>query len=423
MERLAQRPQSFSNQDHFVCVQSVTVDPQGFLWVLDPAAPGNEFNLDAGPKLVKIDLDTDTVVKTIPFGRDVVPQGSYANDVRISPDGRTAYLTDSGIKGALLVTDIPTGRTRRLLDGHPSTQVDPRVTVHTDGQPLKRPDGRGPTFAADGIALDPAGAYLYWQALTGNTLYRIPTTALRPGLTPARVAAAVETLGTTCVADGYWMDAKGRLWITSPEDRQREAPPTRRHAEDRGARQTPPLARQHGRRPRRLPLRHRIAYPGHGPVPRERVHPHRPLHPLALQTLMHITITDTITPATQALISDSLQDFNTEAAGYADKRDLAVLIQDPVTNETLGGALGRTTYGLLFLDLFHLPKTLRGQGLGTKVLQTFEDEGRRRGCRTAMLYTISFQAPAFYERMGWRRFGEIPCEPTGTSRIFMTKEL
>ena len=48
-----------SNGDHFVCVQSVTVDAQGFLWVVDPAAPGNEFNLDGGPKLVKIDLRTD----------------------------------------------------------------------------------------------------------------------------------------------------------------------------------------------------------------------------------------------------------------------------------------------------------------------------------------------------------------------------
>ena len=38
----------------------------------------------------------------------------------------------------------------------------------------------------------------------------------------------------------------------------------------------------------------------------------------------------------------------------------------------------------------------------------------------AMLYTISFQAPGFYERHGWREFGRIPCDPPGTSRIFMT---
>src|SRR5256886_11992358 len=57
-----------------------------------------------------------------------------------------------------------------------------------------------------------------------------------------------------------------------------------------------------------------------------------------------------------------------------------------------------------------------GTGLGTEVLRMFEDEGRRRGCRSAVLYTISFQAPGFYERNGWRRFGEIPCDPPGTDR-------
>ena len=208
-----------SNGDHFVCVQSVTVDPQGFLWVVDPAAPGNEFNLDGGPKLVRVDLATDKVVQVVRFGRDTVPQGSYLNDVRVSPDGRWAYLTDSGVRGALLVVDLRTGKPRRVLDGHPSTQVEPGVIVHTDGQELRRPDGREVKFSADGIALDRQGRFLYWQALTGRTLYRLPTGILtNPTVSPARLAAAVTKVGTTNVADGLWMDAKGNIWVTSPED-------------------------------------------------------------------------------------------------------------------------------------------------------------------------------------------------------------
>jgi len=205
--------------DHFVCVQSVTVDPQGFLWVVDPAAPGNEFSLDGGPKLVKIDLGTDKVVQAIRFGRDTVPQGSYLNDVRVSPDGRFAFLTDSGVRGALLVVDLRAGKARRVLDGHPSTQVEKDVIVHSDGQELRRPDNRGPMFAADGIALDRQGRFLYWQALTGKTLYRLPAAMLaNPTVSPARLASAVERVGTTGVADGLWMDGKGNLWVTSPEE-------------------------------------------------------------------------------------------------------------------------------------------------------------------------------------------------------------
>ncbi len=136
-----------------------------------------------------------------------------------------------------------------------------------------------------------------------------------------------------------------------------------------------------------------------------------------------IVVTNVIEPAARKAISEGLDSFNDEVTGYSDRQPLAVLVQDPDTGSTLGGAVGRSSLGLLFLDLFYLPRSLRGSGLGTKILQQFEAEGRRRGCRSAMLYTVSFQAPGFYERCGWRKFGEIACDPAGTSRIFMTKEL
>ena len=66
---------------------------------------------------------------------------------------------------------------------------------------------------------------------------------------------------------------------------------------------------------------------------------------------------------------------------------------------------------------------LRGAGIGGRMLTMAEEEARRRGCKRAVLYTISFQAPGFYARNGWQIFGEIPCDPPGTSRVFMSKEL
>ncbi|WP_346771841.1 hypothetical protein [Bradyrhizobium sp. 170] len=57
-------------------------------------------------------------------------------------------------------------------------------------------------------------------------------------------------------------------------------------------------------------------------------------------------------------------------------------------------------------------------GWGTKILTQFEDEGRRRGCRSAFLYTIASQAPDFYARNGWRASGRIPCDPPGTFHFF-----
>ena len=136
-----------------------------------------------------------------------------------------------------------------------------------------------------------------------------------------------------------------------------------------------------------------------------------------------ILVTDIVDRAAEEAIGGGLKRFNEQQSGISDLRRLAVVLKDPDSGETLGGAIGRTSLGLLFLDLFFVPQALRGAGLGTQILRMFEDEGRRRGCRSAMLYTISFQAPEFYARNGWQRFGEIPCDPPGTSRIFMTKLL
>ncbi len=209
---------ALSVADHFVCVQSIVPDGHGHLWVLDPGAPGNEKILEGAPKLVAIDLASDRVVKVIAVPGDVALQGTYLNDIRFSPDGRTGYITDSGTRGAIIVVDLDSGESFRALDGHPSTQVDKTVTVAIDGTPLVRPDGRQPAFAADGIAISNDGATLYYQALTGKTLYAVATAKLRAEVGEADRAQAVRTIATTHVADGLWMSKAGVLYLTSPSD-------------------------------------------------------------------------------------------------------------------------------------------------------------------------------------------------------------
>lgn len=213
------RKNQISAEDHFVCVQSVVADAHGNLWVVDPAAPATAAVVEGGPKLVRIDLKTNSVAQVIHFDETIAPQGSYLNDVRISPDGSYAYLTDSGAKGALVIVDLQAGKARRVLDGHPSTQPDKTVVVKTDGKALRRPDGRGVEFAADSIALSADGRTLFWKALTGRTLYRIATDALtNPGLSERDLEAQVERVTETEPTDGLWADGQGRLYLSAIEE-------------------------------------------------------------------------------------------------------------------------------------------------------------------------------------------------------------
>ena len=216
-------------------------------------------------------------MQTIFFDDNVAPQGSYLNDVRFSPDDKVAYLTDSGAKGALVVVDLTNGKARRVLDGDPSTQADPNVTVTWAGKPLRRPDGRGVDFAADGIALSPDGKTLYWQAIKGKTLYSLPTSALNPGLTTAVTPEAledktlrgkVETVGENGPADGLIISKHdGKMYVTGPQtNKHRDPRPLAKgwQADDVAAGRQAALAGYVQRGRRRHDLLHDIAHPGLG---------------------------------------------------------------------------------------------------------------------------------------------------------------
>lgn len=113
-------------------------------------------------------------------------------------------------------------------------------------------------------------------------------------------------------------------------------------------------------------------------------------------TDLKFVLTDAPSPSDLHYVGNSLDHFNIDVTGIADNKPVAVLVRDSESNELVAGVTGRSSLGLLFLDLFFIRKDHRGNGLGTKMLAMFEEEGRRRNCVSAVLYTINFQAPGFY---------------------------
>jgi GNAT superfamily N-acetyltransferase len=136
-----------------------------------------------------------------------------------------------------------------------------------------------------------------------------------------------------------------------------------------------------------------------------------------------LTFPEAREPQAEAVIQRGLAAYNATRFRPSDNTTLDILVRDDNSDEILGGLLGHTSYGLFFLDLFYLPEGLRGAGLGSRIIVLAEDEARRRGCTAAFVYTVTFQAPEFYERHGYRRFGEIACPPDGATRIFLSKTL
>ena len=128
-------------------------------------------------------------------------------------------------------------------------------------------------------------------------------------------------------------------------------------------------------------------------------------------------------PRAEVAVSAGLEEYNAKRFRVGDRAILDIVVYEDQGGEPVGGLLGHTSFGLFFLDLFYLPEALRGRGLGSRILALAEGEARRRGCSAAFVYTVTFQAPEFYERHGYRRFGEIACPPDGATRVFFTKPL
>jgi GNAT superfamily N-acetyltransferase len=73
--------------------------------------------------------------------------------------------------------------------------------------------------------------------------------------------------------------------------------------------------------------------------------------------------------------------------------------------------------------LLWLSARARGKGLGSRLIKAAESRARRRGGRLIHLNTFSFQAPGFYEKQGYRRFGGMSGSPRGEQRHFYVKRL
>jgi len=198
--------------DAFVNVNAIHLDGRGGLWVVDTGSPDFGGNpLPGGAKLVRIDLTTNRVDRTIRFSADVALPGSYIDDIRFHGDH--AYLTDAGRPG-LIVLDLATGQSRRVLDNHPSTIAAEDRLIVLSGKVLDGPDGKPLHVNADPLEVTPDGQWLLYGPLSGPWS-RIPTALLDdPSVAPGQLASAAERWADLPPVGGTTMGPDGSLYFT-----------------------------------------------------------------------------------------------------------------------------------------------------------------------------------------------------------------
>lgn len=136
-----------------------------------------------------------------------------------------------------------------------------------------------------------------------------------------------------------------------------------------------------------------------------------------------LTIDEAPDPESRKAILAPLRKHNAQWLGEPVVQPLAIFLRDPDSNDIIGGLWGHSVVGWLFVDLLFVPEHLRRQGLGAKMLRDAETIAARRGDTGVWLSTGSFQAPGFYERMGYARFGTHADYPRGHDTAYYAKRL
>lgn len=121
-------------------------------------------------------------------------------------------------------------------------------------------------------------------------------------------------------------------------------------------------------------------------------------------------------------IREALNQFNCAHVGDDGHTPLH-LIEYDADGSIIGGLLGGTYWGWLYIDILWVREDHRRHGIGSRLLTDAEKEAVRRGCHHVHVDTMSWQAPAFYQKHGYEVIGVLPDIPLGNQKYLLMKAL
>lgn len=92
--------------------------------------------------------------------------------------------------------------------------------------------------------------------------------------------------------------------------------------------------------------------------------------------------------------------------------------------EYIGGVTGEILWNTMHVSLLAVNPAKKGKGVGTLLLKQAEEYAKQNQCTQIHLETMSYQAPRFYEKNGFKVFGELPdFMQQGVTRFYLVKHL
>ena len=189
-------------------------DPRGVVWLLD--------NGGDTPKVVAWNTQSNELERVIYIPAPATRAGSLHNDLAVDVVNEALYLADiGGDRGpAIVVVDLKTGWSRRVLENHPSVRPQD-VPMVVEGRPVhiaEGPDAAPARVGLNPITIDPSYTWVYYGAMHGHDIWRIRTRDLvNSKLSGEELASRVARYGDKPVSDGISVDGGGYVYVTDVE--------------------------------------------------------------------------------------------------------------------------------------------------------------------------------------------------------------
>lgn len=185
---------SFGKNSSIGATIAVKADSKGNLWILDLAKK----------QFVIWDTKNNKLNKIIKVSSDVLTKASFLQDFVLDEKRNRAIIADmtqgdlkSKPEPAFVVVDTKTGISKRFAQGHKSMM----------------PDFEG-GFALNPIAIDPEFNWIYYGAIHGKKVYRVPASSFDSEI---NVIKNIKEYSAKSYSDGIAADKNQNVYITDIE--------------------------------------------------------------------------------------------------------------------------------------------------------------------------------------------------------------
>ncbi|CDL82273.1 GNAT family N-acetyltransferase [Xenorhabdus sp. 42] len=135
---------------------------------------------------------------------------------------------------------------------------------------------------------------------------------------------------------------------------------------------------------------------------------------------MKMHITDTQNVQNEEYIIKSLWEYN-QNYDNVDIKPLFISFTDE-SNQIVAGLVSRTWWGSLEIQYLWVSEQYRKKGLGKQLMLQAEKEALSRSCHMAYVDTFSFQARGFYEKLGYKVYGQLEGYAHHHTRFYLAKQ-